>query len=178
MDKNIYINNNVEINEYIKQNIELLYDKKIIFGLSGGIAAYKAANIISFLRRNGAQVHVVMTKNACEFISPLTMKTLSNNKVITHMFPDEGYVTHISLTEIVDLFIVAPATANIIAKFANGIADDMLSTMYLAYRGKVLIVPSMNDNMFSHPATQNNIKILKERGNIIIDPEEGKLCNW
>ncbi|MCX8058971.1 MAG: bifunctional phosphopantothenoylcysteine decarboxylase/phosphopantothenate--cysteine ligase CoaBC [Spirochaetes bacterium] len=157
-------------------NLEILKDKKIIFGISGGIAAYKAANIVSFLRRNGASVHVVMTKNAKEFITPLTLKTLSANKVIIDMFDDEGYVTHISLTEIADLFIVAPATANIIAKFANGIADDMLSTMYLAYKGPVLIIPSMNDNMYSHPATQENIKILLERKNFILEPEYGKLA--
>lgn len=158
------------------ENLEILKDKKIIFGITGGIAAYKAANIVSYLRRHGASVHVVMTKNAKEFITPLTLKTLSANKVIDDMFDNDGYVTHISLTEIASLFIVAPATANIIAKFANGIADDMLSTMYLAYKGPVLIIPSMNDNMFSHPATQENLKKLIERGNFILEPEYGKLA--
>ncbi len=150
--------------------------KKILFGITAGIAAYKAANCVSALRRAGADVHVIMTKNATEFISPLTMKTLSEYNVITQMFNDEGYVTHISLTEVADLFVVAPATANCIAKLKSGIADDMLSTMLLAFNKDILMVPSMNDNMFNNPATVENIEVLKSRNINFVMPDYGKLA--
>jgi len=159
----------MELSNYVK-------GKKIIFGITGGIAAYKAANCVSALRRAGAEVYVVMTKNAIEFITPITMKTLSEHNVITDMFSDEGYVTHISLTEIADLFIVAPATANCIAKLRAGIADDMLSTMLLAYNKEILLVPSMNDNMFNNPATVENIQVLSNRNINFVFPETGKLA--
>ncbi len=150
--------------------------KTIIFGLTGGIAIYKSLNIISSLRRKGYNVHVVMTRSATEFIKPITCKTVSQNRVITEMFDQEGYVTHISLTEIADMFVVAPATANFLAKAANGIADDMLSTMYLAFKGKCFFVPSMNDNMYDHPATKKNIEILKSRNIHFMEPSYGKLA--
>ncbi len=153
-----------------------LKGKKIIFGITGGIAAYKAANCVSALRRAGAEVYVVMTKNATEFISPLTLKTLSEHSVITEMFNDDGYVTHISLTEIADLFIIAPASANCIAKYRAGIADDMLTTMLLAYDKDVLLVPSMNDNMLNHPATKENIEVLQKRNVNFVMPDTGKLA--
>lgn len=153
-----------------------LKGKKIIFGITGGIAAYKAANCVSALRRAGAEVYVVMTKNATEFISPLTLKTLSEHSVITEMFNDDGYVTHISLTEIADLFIIAPASANCIAKYRAGIADDMLTTMLLAYNKDVLLVPSMNDNMLNHPATKENIEVLQKRNVNFVMPDTGKLA--
>lgn len=156
--------------------MNLFKGKTIIFGVTGGIAIYKSINLVSFLRRHGAKVHVVMTDHAMEFVKPLTFKTVSENKVITGMFNDEGYVTHISLTEKADLFIVAPATANIIAKFRTGIADDMLSTMFLAYDGPVMIVPSMNDNMYKNKATEENLKILSKRGIKIVEPVEGLLA--
>jgi len=159
----------MELSNYVK-------GKKIIFGITGGIAAYKAANCVSALRRAGAEVYVVMTKNATEFISPITMKTLSEHNVITEMFTDEGYVTHISLTEIADLFVVAPATANCIAKLRTGIADDMLSTMLLAYNKDILLIPSMNDNMFDNPATVENIEVLSKRNINFVFPETGKLA--
>ncbi len=159
----------MELSKYLK-------GKKIIFGITGGIAAYKAANIVSALRRAKADVHVVMTKNALEFITPITMKTLSENNVILDMFDDHGYVTHISLTEIADLFIVAPATANCIAKLRAGIADDMLSTMLLAYNKDILLVPSMNDNMLNNPATQENIEVLSKRNINFVMPDYGKLA--
>lgn len=153
-----------------------LKGKKIIFGITGGIAAYKAANCVSALRRAGAEVYVVMTKNATEFISPLTLKTLSEHSVITEMFNDDGYVTHISLTEIADLFIIAPSSANCIAKYRAGIADDMLTTMLLAYDKDVLLVPSMNDNMLNHPATKENIEVLQKRNVNFVMPDTGKLA--
>lgn len=156
--------------------MNLVAGKTIIFGVTGGIAIYKAVNIVSYLRRHGAKVHVVMTKNASEFVSPLTFKTVSENKVITGMFNDDGYVTHISLTEIADLFIIAPATANIIAKIRAGIADDMLSTMFLAFNGPKILLPSMNDNMLLNEATQENLEILKQRKICIIEPAEGLLA--
>lgn len=159
----------MEISNYVK-------GKKIIFGITGGIAAYKAANCVSFLRRAGAEVYVVMTKNATEFITPLTLKTLSEHSVILDMFSDQGYVTHISLTEIADLFIVAPATANCIAKMRSGIADDMLSTMLLAFNKDILLVPSMNDNMLNNPATVENIEVLKKRNINFVMPDSGKLA--
>ncbi|HPC38284.1 MAG TPA: bifunctional phosphopantothenoylcysteine decarboxylase/phosphopantothenate--cysteine ligase CoaBC [Exilispira sp.] len=159
----------MELANYVK-------GKKIIFGITGGIAAYKAANCVSALRRAGAEVYVVMTENATKFISPITMKTLSEHNVITEMFSDEGYVTHISLTEIADLFIVAPATANCIAKLRSGIADDMLSTMLLAYNKDILLVPSMNDNMLNNPATIENIEVLSKRNINFVIPDTGKLA--
>lgn len=159
----------MDISKYVK-------GKKIIFGITGGIAAYKAANCVSALRRAGAEVYVVMTKNATEFISPITLKTLSEHNVITEMFCDEGYVTHISLTEIADLFVVAPATANCIAKLRGGIADDMLSTMLLAFNKDILLVPSMNDNMLNNSATVENIEVLKGRNINFVIPDTGKLA--
>lgn len=159
----------MDISKYVK-------GKKIIFGITGGIAAYKAANCVSALRRAGAEVYVVMTKNATQFISPITMKTLSEHNVIIEMFDNEGYVTHISLTEIADLFVVAPATANCIAKLRSGIADDMLSTMLLAYNKDILLVPSMNDNMLNNLATVENIEILKKRNVNFVMPDTGKLA--
>jgi len=159
----------MDLSSYVK-------GKKIILAITGGIAAYKAANCVSTLRRAGAEVYVVMTENAQAFISPLTLKTLSEHDVITDMFDDKGYVTHISLTEAADLFVVAPATANCLAKMRTGIADDMLSTMLLAFNKDILVVPSMNDNMLENPATVENIEVLKNRGVHFVMPEYGKLA--
>jgi phosphopantothenoylcysteine decarboxylase/phosphopantothenate--cysteine ligase len=159
----------MELSSYVR-------GKKIIFGITGGIAAYKAANCVSALRSAGAEVYVVMTENAQAFISSLTLKTLSKHDVITDMFDDKGYVTHISLTEAADLFVVAPATANCLAKMRAGIADDMLSTMLLAFNKDILVVPSMNDNMLENPATIENIEVLKNRGVHFVMPEYGKLA--
>ncbi|MFN3411516.1 MAG: bifunctional phosphopantothenoylcysteine decarboxylase/phosphopantothenate--cysteine ligase CoaBC [Exilispira sp.] len=159
----------MELSNYVK-------GKKILFAITGGIAAYKAANCVSALRRAQADVYVIMTESARQFISPITMKTLSEHDVITEMFSDKGYVTHISLTELADLFVVAPATANCIAKLRCGIADDMLSTMLLAFNKDILMVPSMNDNMFNNPATIENIDILLKRNISFIMPDTGKLA--
>ncbi len=152
--------------------------KNIIVGISGGIAAYKVPSLIRLFCKNNTEVKVVCTKNALEFVTPLTLETLSGNKVYSDMFRDnEEYSTaHISITDRADALIVAPATANIIAKFAHGIADDALSTTYLSFNGKVFIAPAMNTKMWNHPATQENIQILKERGNIFIEPDSGFLA--
>ena len=150
----------------------------IVIGITGGIAAYKACGIVSYLKKEGANVDVIMTKNACEFITPLTFETLSGNKVVTDMFerPDYIDVKHISLAKKADLFLIVPATANIIGKVANGIADDMLSTTIMATKAKVIFAPAMNNNMYENPIVQNNIEKLKEYGYKFIDPSVGHLA--
>ena len=156
----------------------MLKGKKIVLGVTGGIAAYKACEIARELRKAGASITAIMTKNACQFITPLTLQTLTGNRVITEMFtlPSEFDVYHITLSKQADLLLVAPATANIIAKFANGIADDFLSTFYLAFKGKILIAPAMNTNMYLHPATKENIKKLSSLGVNFIEPATGELA--
>ncbi len=150
----------------------------IVLGITGGIAAYKSAEIVSRLNKAGCDVHVIMTKNATEFITPLTIETLSHHPVITSMWHHETpwEVEHVSLAKRADLFIVAPATANIIAKMATGIADDMLSTTLLATRAPILLAPAMNVNMYEHPATQENLETLKGRGVMTIGPGSGMLA--
>ncbi|MEN8231073.1 MAG: bifunctional phosphopantothenoylcysteine decarboxylase/phosphopantothenate--cysteine ligase CoaBC [Thermodesulfobacteriota bacterium] len=156
----------------------LLADKKILFGISGSIAVYKAAEWVRELAKTGADVTVVMTDAATRFVSSLTFATLSGNRVYTGMFePDAGEnVTHINLARECDLFIIAPATAQTIAKLANGFADNLLSSLALASRAKMLVFPAMNSNMFSHAATQANLARLKEYEYSIIEPEEGILA--
>ena len=153
-------------------------DLNIVIGITGGIAAYKACGIVSYLKKEGANVDVIMTKNACEFITPLTLETLSGNKVVTDMFerPDYIDVKHISLAKKADLFLIIPATANIIGKVANGIADDMLSTTIMATKAKVIFAPAMNNNMYENPIVQNNIEKLKSYGYLIIEPAVGHLA--
>src|SRR3972149_6840806 len=131
----------------------MLNGKKIVLGITGGVAAYKACEIVREFKKARASVTAIMTRNACEFIAPLTLQTLTGNRVITEMFklPSEFDVYHITMSKESDLLLVAPATANIIAKFAGGIADDFLSTFYLAFKGKTLIAPAMNSNMYLHP---------------------------
>ena len=160
----------------------MLKGKTILIGVTGSIAAYKAADLASRLMKQHAQVHVIMTKNASEFIAPLTFETLTGRKCITDTF-ERNYpsdspveVEHISLAKKADLVIVAPATANIIAKMAYGIADDMLSTTLLACTCPVLVSPAMNTRMYEHPATQANLAVLKERGVKIIEPSSGHLA--
>jgi phosphopantothenoylcysteine decarboxylase/phosphopantothenate--cysteine ligase len=156
----------------------LLADKKILFGISGSIAVYKAAEWVRELAKTGADVTVVMTDAATRFVSSLTFATLSGNRVYTGMFePDAGEnVTHINLARECDLFIIAPATAQTIAKLANGLADNLLSTLALANRAKTLVFPAMNSNMYCHAATQANLARLKEYEYSIIEPEEGILA--
>lgn len=150
----------------------------IVVGITGGIAAYKACNIVGFLKGQGANVDVIMTKNACEFITPLTLETLSGNKVVTDMFkrPDYIDVKHISLARKADLFLIVPATANILGKVANGIADDMLSSTIIATKAPVIFAPAMNNGMYENPIVQHNLEKLKNYGYKIIEPAVGHLA--
>ncbi len=155
-----------------------LTGKTVVLGVTGGIAAYKACELTSRLRKAGAQVYVVMTKNACQFVAPLTFETLSNHPVVTDTFerPGTWEVEHVALAKRADLFVIAPATANILAKLAHGIADDMLSTTVLATRAPLLVAPAMNTGMWDNVATQENIKTLKQRGVHMIGPAGGLLA--
>lgn len=156
----------------------MLKGKTIVLGVTGGIAAYKAANLASFLVKNHADVRVIMTKNACNIINPITFETLTSHKCLVDTFDRnfEFSVTHISLAKLADCFIVAPATANFIGKAAHGIADDMLSTTWLACNGPKIISPAMNTGMFENPVVQDNIETLKKYGVKIVDPESGHLA--
>jgi phosphopantothenoylcysteine decarboxylase/phosphopantothenate--cysteine ligase len=156
---------------------------KIALGVSGGIAAYKAAEIVRHLQERGLHVQVIMTSAAQEFVRPLTFAALSGEKVITSMFgasaeePNlDSAVEHISVAQSIDCLLVAPATADVIAKFAQGIANDFLSTLYLATTAPVIIAPAMNVNMWQHPATQANLEILRRRGVHIVEPDSGYLA--
>jgi len=152
-------------------------DKKIIVGITGGIAAYKAAEIVRLLIKAGAQVRVAMTANAVRFVTPLTFEALSGNRVIWDMWgQEETTIDHITWGQESDLIIIAPATANIIAKMAHGIADDFLSTMVVAATAKILVCPSMNDRMLMNPAVQDNLRILKERNFAVMEPGQGQLA--
>ena len=156
----------------------MLENKNILLGVTGGIAAYKSAALVSKLRKVGANVKVIMTSSACEFISPLTFQTLSNNIVHTEMF-NQLYnmdVEHISLAKWADVFVIAPASANTIAKMANGIADNMLTTVFLASRSKVLVAPAMNTFMLNNEATIKNLKTLEDRGISILDTQSDVLA--
>lgn len=155
-----------------------LEKKKIALAVTGSIAAYKAAEIVSLLVKEGAEVQVLMTKEAAEFITPLTLKTLSRRPVICDLWAeDEGWVPgHIAVAGWADLFLAAPATAHMIACFANGLAPDVVSCTYLATRAPVVIAPAMNCNMLDHPATQENIAKLRARGNLIVEPAAGMLA--
>lgn len=156
----------------------MLTGRTIVLGVTGGIAAYKSASLASALGKQGAEVHVVMTKNAAEFISPLVFETLTSNRCTVDMF-DRNYeydVKHISLAKAADMIIVAPATADFIAKAANGIADDMLTTVVLAAGCPKAAVPAMNTNMYENPVTQDNIAKLRHYGWGILEPAEGLLA--
>jgi len=157
----------------------MLKGKKIILGITGSIAAYKAAIIVRLLVKESAQVQVVMTPFAKEFIKPLTLATLSNNPVSSNFFsPDEGvWKSHVSLGTWADMMLIAPASANTMAKMANGIADNLLLTTYLSAKCPVAIAPAMDIDMFKHPATLKNLEILKSFGNIIIEPPSGELAS-
>jgi phosphopantothenoylcysteine decarboxylase / phosphopantothenate---cysteine ligase len=147
----------------------------VLLGVTGCIGAYKAAEILRGLQRRGVQIRVVMTRHATEFVRPLTFEALSGQPVIVEMFDRPNYSTieHITVAREADLLLVAPATANIIAKFAHGVADDFLSTVYLSNTNPVLIAPAMNVEMWNHAATQANIKILRERGVLFVEPGVG-----
>jgi phosphopantothenoylcysteine synthetase/decarboxylase len=157
--------------------------KTVVLGVTGSIAAYKAVEITSQLVKHGCRVRVVLTEDAQKFITPVCFKTLSRNPVITNLYDDEdGWKpTHISLADEADALLIAPATANIMAKLAHGIADDALSCVALALRpeARLIIAPAMNGRMWMHPATQENAGILKKRGALFIGPEEGMLsCGY
>lgn len=155
-----------------------LSGKTVVLGVTGGIAAYKACDLVSRLRKKSINVHVIMTKHACEFVQPLTFETLCSNRVVTDQFNRDfpWEVEHIALAKRADVFAVVPATANIIAKAANGIADDMLSTTLLATRAPVLFAPAMNTAMYEHPATQSNLATLRSRGALMVEPASGRLA--
>ena len=158
--------------------MENLQGKCVLLGITGGIAAYKMANVASGLRKAGATVHVIMTENATKFITPLTFETLTNNRCVVDTFArDFQYdVKHISLAKAADLILIAPATANVIAKLAHGLADDMLTTTVLAAKCKKLVAPAMNTAMLENPITQDNIARLKRYGFGIIEPAVGMLA--
>lgn len=157
---------------------------RVTVGVSGGIAAYKAAELVRALQRQSLEVHVVMTDAACKFVQPLTFAALSGHKVIASLWDDTGSaesgydssIEHIAEAQWADALVVAPATANILAKFAHGIADDFLSTLYLATQVPVLVAPAMNVNMWDHPATQANLELLRQRGVRVIEPGTGELA--
>ena len=156
----------------------MLKDKTVVIGVSGGIAVYKTLDVISRLRKLGVNVNVIMTKSATEFVTPLSFQSLSQNYVVCDMFEDPKTwdVEHISLAKRADVFLIAPATANVIGKIANGIADDMLTTTVMATKAKVLIAPAMNTNMYANPIVQKNISTLKELGYNFVEPESGRLA--
>ena len=150
----------------------------VALGVTGCIAAYKAVEVLRGLQKRGANVRVVMTRHATEFVGPLTFQSISGFPVITDMFvpTDDPEIKHIQLAQAIDLLLVAPATANALAKFANGIADDFLSTLYISTTAPVLVAPAMNVEMWAHPATRENVRRLRERGVQFVDPEEGYLA--
>ncbi len=156
---------------------------RITLGVTGGVAAYKAAELVRRLQQDGFTVQVVMTRSAREFITPLTFAALTGQKVITDLFAESGgeanlesAIEHIAVAQRTDLLLVAPATADILAKFARGIADDFLTTLYLASTAPVVVAPAMNVNMWNHAATQENVEMLRARGVKIVDPDEGYLA--
>jgi len=156
---------------------------RITLGVTGGVAAYKAAELVRRLQQDGFTVQVVMTRSAREFVTPLTFAALSGQKVITDLFAESGgeanlesAIEHIAVAQRTDLLLIAPATADVIAKFARGIADDFLTTLHLASTAPVVIAPAMNVNMWNHAATQENLDMLRARGVHIVQPDEGYLA--
>jgi phosphopantothenoylcysteine decarboxylase/phosphopantothenate--cysteine ligase len=157
---------------------EMLKDKKIVLGVTGGIAAYKAAELVRELVRRGANVRVIMTKNACRFVTPLTFETLSGNTVATDLFRVTGNfeIGHIALAEFAELVVIAPATANLIGRMAAGLANDLLTTVLLATEAPVLLCPAMNAKMYANPAVQDNLAGLVSRGHAVLEPGYGELA--
>ncbi|MBR0368086.1 MAG: bifunctional phosphopantothenoylcysteine decarboxylase/phosphopantothenate--cysteine ligase CoaBC [Clostridia bacterium] len=154
----------------------MLRDRRIVLGVTGGIAAYKACELVSRLKKAGAQVRVVLTAHAAKFVPPLTFETLSGNPACVDTFAPRAEMEHIALSKWAELFVIAPATANCLAKLAGGIADDLLSTAALAMACPVLIAPAMNANMYRHPATQANLATLAARGAHFVGPARGHLA--
>ncbi len=156
---------------------------RVALGISGGIAAYKAAELLRLLQERGVEVQVVMTRNACEFVAPLTFAALSGRKVITEMFGEaqgaanvESAIEHMAVAQAIDALVICPATANVLAKMAHGIADDFLTTLCLATKAPLIVAPAMNVNMWEHSATRKNVEILRERGVKVLPPDEGYLA--
>src|SRR5580704_10631058 len=155
---------------------------RIALGVTGGVAAYKAAELVRRLQQEQIEIQVVMTRSAQEFVAPLTFAALTGQKVITDLFGGEApanvesAIEHIAVAQRIDALVVAPATANILAKLARGIADDFLPTLYLATKAPVIVAPAMNVNMWEHPATQENVQTLRARGVRIVAPDEGYLA--
>ncbi|HBD94410.1 MAG: hypothetical protein A2015_09035 [Spirochaetes bacterium GWF1_31_7] len=154
----------------------IIKDKNITVCVTGGIAAYKAVYLCSFLKKKGAIVRVIMSKSATEFVTPLTFKSITNNPVITTMFDNSDFIPHIGISELSDIIIVAPATANCIAKAASGIADDMISTVLLSATCPKIIVPAMNTQMYVNPVTQRNINTIKNFGFLVMEPDTGLMA--
>ena len=152
--------------------------KNILIGVTGGIAAYKVVEVASRLKKSGANVRVMMTRAATEFVSPRTFQEITGNAVFVEMFGDAAHfhVAHVALADFADMILIAPATANLLAKMAHGIADDLLTTTILAFDKEILLAPSMNTKMFENPATQANLSALKARGVKILEPASGKLA--
>src|SRR6185503_4342518 len=155
----------------------------VALGVGGGIAAYKAAELARALMQRGFSVQVVMTRSAEEFVRPLTFAALTGRKVITRRFGDaspedtlDSAIEHIRVAQENHILVIAPATADLLAKLAHGLADDFLTTTYLAFTGPVVLAPAMNTNMWNHPATQENLRILRARGHVIVEPDEGILA--
>ena len=174
----ISIFTNRSLTDHDERGKKMLSGKCVVLGVSGSIAAYKAANLASMLKKQNCDVHVIMTENGSKFVSPMTFETLTGNKCIVNTF-DRDFrheVTHVSLAKKADLIIVAPATANVIAKFAHGIADDMLTTTVLASKAIKVVSPAMNTNMYENPVTQENIQKLTSLGFNIVEPAEGLLA--
>ena len=159
-------------------NYPILNSKQIVLGVSGGIAAYKSVELLRLLKKQGADVRVIMTRNACRFVGTITFEALSENQVYTDVFEsgEDSAIRHIRWAEQADAVVIAPATANIIGKYANGIADDALSTFLLAVKSPVIVCPAMNVNMYQHPAVQRNLETLKSDGCTILDPASGLLA--
>lgn len=155
-----------------------LAQRTVLLGVSGSIAAYKACEIVRECVKRGADVHVLMTQNATEFVTPLTFQTLSRNPVMCGLYDEieEWKPDHVALSERGDVLCVAPATANVIAKLAYGLADDALTSVALAFRGPLVLAPAMNTGMYVHPATQANLATLRARGAWVVEPEQGELA--
>jgi len=160
-----------------KKDGQTLQGREILVGVTGGIAAYKAANLVSLLVEEGAGVRVVMTEHATRFVGPLTFQALSRRPVYTDLFAEGACdADHIALADRAEAAVVAPATANATGKLAGGIADDLLSTVLLAVRCPVILAPAMNEAMWNHPAVQANVETLRRRGVRFVGPEEGRLA--
>lgn len=153
--------------------------KEIILGVTGSISAYKACDLLRFLKNSGFNIRVVMTEEATNFIKPLTFQALSGNEVYINMFTENTSWNpkHIALAKAADIIVIAPATANFIAKLANGICDDLLSCICVATRAKIVLCPAMNENMYKHKAVQDNVRKIKELGVIIVGPVKGRLAS-